>query len=107
MEVIAREALNRRIGSKAELTLVEVLDSEQYEQFHLPGAINVPLDDEFDERIQEAVPDMAQPVVVYCWDEECPSSAKAAQRMDELGYRKVYDYTAGKSDWKDAGLPVE
>jgi len=73
----------------------------------LPGAINVPLDDNFDEQIQKAVPNKQGTVAVYCAHAKYQASSKAARRMDELGYRHVLDYEAGKSDWQEAGLPVE
>ncbi|MDA8295243.1 MAG: CBS domain-containing protein [Actinomycetota bacterium] len=34
-------------------------------------------------------------------------SPRAACRLETLGFRAVYDYTAGKSDWLAAGLPTE
>ena len=34
-------------------------------------------------------------------------SPRAAWRLESLGFRNVYDYTAGKSDWMAAGLPIE
>jgi predicted transcriptional regulator len=34
-------------------------------------------------------------------------SPRAACRLEALGFREVYDYTAGKSDWFDYGYPVE
>lgn len=45
--------------------------------------------------------------MVYCYDADCTASPKAAERIEALGYRSVYDYEAGKMDWKQAGLPVE
>lgn len=107
MEEITRHETRSLMQNEPEATLVEVLSEDQYEKFHLPGAINVPLGDEFDTSIQEAVPNKTKPVVVYCMDEECNASPKAAERMERLGYLKVYDYAAGKMDWKDAGLPTE
>ena len=106
MQVITREDLIRRLGSE-DLKLVEVLSPEQYREYHLPGAVNVPLDDSFDESIRQAVRDPQQPAVVYCANEQCNASTQAAKRMEDLGYRKVYDYAAGKADWKGAGLPTE
>ncbi len=106
MKNISRKDLNERLANDG-VTLVEVLAPEYYNKFHLPGAINVPLDDAFDEHIQEAVPDKNATVVVYCQNAECQASPKAAQRMDELGYRQVLDYAEGKMDWKQAGLPIE
>jgi CBS domain-containing protein len=34
-------------------------------------------------------------------------SPRAACRLEELGFSRVYDYVAGISDWKAAGLPIE
>ena len=47
--------------------LVEVLPREEYEEEHLPGAINIPLrkiDTEARDRL-----DPDRPVIVYCWDD--------------------------------------
>jgi rhodanese-related sulfurtransferase len=106
MHAITRQELNERMANDG-LTLVEVLDPKYYRKFHLPGAINVPLDEDFDWQIEKTVPDKDRTVVVYCLDAECHASPKAARRMEELGYRQVFDYEAGKVDWKEAGLPVE
>jgi rhodanese-related sulfurtransferase len=46
--------------------VVEVLPRDEYEDEHLPGAINIPLG-----RIDEEAPsrlDRSRPVVVYCYD---------------------------------------
>ncbi|MGH2731202.1 MAG: CBS domain-containing protein [Actinomycetota bacterium] len=34
-------------------------------------------------------------------------SPRAAWRLESLGFRNVFDYAAGKSDWKARGLPTE
>jgi rhodanese-related sulfurtransferase len=107
METIQREQLNKWMRDGKPMALVEVLDTPYFRKFHLPGAMNVPLSDDFESNIQKAVPDKAQPVVVYCQDKSCEASPKAARKLDELGYQEVYDYEAGKDDWKSAGLPVE
>jgi rhodanese-related sulfurtransferase len=46
--------------------LVEVLPQEEYDEEHLPGAVNIPvkeLDAETAARL-----DKKNPVIVYCWD---------------------------------------
>ncbi len=106
MTDIDRQQLQRMMDEQA-VTVVEVLGKAQYDDFHLPGAINVPLGDDFADAIEVAVPDKHAPVVVYCWDENCDASPKAAKRMEQLGYEQVYDYAAGKADWQAAGKPVE
>ena len=101
-----REQL-RKMMHETEVTVVEVLSEDRYADFHLPGAINVPLEEGFEQQIEQALPDKTEPVVIYCYDADCTASPKAAERIEALGYRRVYDYEAGKMDWKQAGLPVE
>ncbi len=65
MKVIDRPELERLLSEGAQL--VEVLPKEEYEEEHLPGAINIPLrkvDAEARERL-----DPDRPVIVYCWDD--------------------------------------
>jgi rhodanese-related sulfurtransferase len=50
----------------AEAQLVEVLPPEEFEEEHLPGAINIPLKQLTE---QATAPlDKERPVIVYCWD---------------------------------------
>ena len=106
MTPINRMQLKQMLDQDA-VTLVEVLDEDQFAEFHLPGAINVPVSGNFEHDIQNAVPDHHEPVVVYCYDEDCDASPRAAERMEELGYDRVYDYAAGKMEWKMSNMPVE
>jgi rhodanese-related sulfurtransferase len=46
--------------------LVEVLPQEEYDEEHLPGAINIPLKTLDAE--SAATLDKVNPIVVYCWD---------------------------------------
>jgi rhodanese-related sulfurtransferase len=84
--------------------LVEVLPSEEYEELHLPGAVNLPLK-ELDAEQAERL-DRKRPVVVYCWDALCDMSPRAATRLAQLGF-DVYDYALSKVDWMAHGLPME
>jgi rhodanese-related sulfurtransferase len=105
MQTLSREETKDLIND--DVTVVEVLGADNYNDYHLPGAVNVPLGERFDEQIQQVVPDKSTPVLVYCYDSDCDASPKAARRLEKLGYETVYDYEAGKVDWKQAGLPVE
>ena len=107
MKKITRDDLRQFLQQDPTLAIVEVLDPESYETFHLPRAMNVPLGQEFDRSIQQALPDKSQRIVVYCKDEESTASPTAARKMERLGYENVYDYPGGKLDWKGSGLPVE
>ena len=61
---IDRERVQRLTANGAQL--VEVLPPEEYEDEHLPGAINIPL------KILDAATarqlDSQRPVIVYCYD---------------------------------------
>jgi rhodanese-related sulfurtransferase len=45
--------------------LVEILNSEYYENAHLPGAVNLPLD-RLGELAPKILPDKDADIVVYC-----------------------------------------
>lgn len=98
-DTITREDLKQKLDSGEEFTLVNVLSSEQFEQEHIPGSINIPLDqveDEFPSRF-----DRDDDIVVYCASPECQASPKAAEKLDSMGFTNVKDYEAGLSDWKE------
>ena len=107
MQTINRQQARELIYNEPDLAVVEVLNQEEYADFHLPRAEHVPYGDQFDQQIEQKFSDKMRPMLVYCKNTECPASEKAASRLDELGYRSVFDYEAGKVDWKEAGLPVE
>jgi rhodanese-related sulfurtransferase len=106
MQEISRQQMQRLLF-RANARLVEVLPEQHFRQAHLPGAVSVPFDDEFDIHVQYVVPDKNTPVIVYCADDKCDLSPKAAEHLDRLGYNKVFDYSGGKADWQRAGLQVE
>ncbi|HEX9697293.1 MAG TPA: rhodanese-like domain-containing protein [Actinomycetota bacterium] len=64
MKEIGRNEVRRLLASGAQL--VEVLPAKEYDEDHLPGAINVPLRKL--ETEARTVLDPARPVIVYCWD---------------------------------------
>jgi rhodanese-related sulfurtransferase len=61
---IALDEVRRLIDDGAQL--VEVLPEGEYEDAHLPGAINLPLKQLTADTA--GVVDRERPVVVYCWD---------------------------------------
>ncbi|QDT41529.1 thiosulfate:cyanide sulfurtransferase [Gimesia alba] len=107
MVTISRNDLQGLIVSCPDLKLVEVLPEACYQKFHLRGAINIPLDPQFDELFLQMFPDKSQTIIVYSLNFECKLSEQAVQRLQELGYRNIYDYEPGKIDWNAAQLPVE
>lgn len=64
METITREELKEKIDRGDDFVLVDTLGEDYYRQSHLPGAINLPLE-EID-RVEEVLPDKEAEIVVYC-----------------------------------------
>src|SRR5215475_15364883 len=85
--------------------LVETLPVSQYEEERLPGAVSIPLRN-LDGRTAATL-DRNKPVIVYGYDYQCDLSARAAWRLESLGFTQVFRYTAGKADWFANGLPRE
>jgi len=61
---ISREELRRRLRDPA-LVLVDVLPPSSYAAAHIPGALNLPVDD-IPARAAAVLPDRAAEIVVYC-----------------------------------------
>lgn len=60
---IGRDELRDLTGQRAQL--VEVLPADEYDWAHLPGAVNLPLED-LDAGTGQL--DRSRPVIVYCYD---------------------------------------
>jgi phage shock protein E len=62
---IDRDEVQRQLEDGAQL--VEVLTADDYDDEHLPGAINIPLARIGRDAMSRLEP--RRPVIVYCWDE--------------------------------------
>src|SRR5215467_7837811 len=85
--------------------LLEVLPATEYKREHLPHAVNVPLQNLTAASTKFLRKDQA--VIVYCADFEFDLSARAAWRLESMGFQEVYRYTPGKADWLAAGWDTE
>src|SRR5215204_6217369 len=85
--------------------IVDVREQHEFEQAHLPGAVHVPRG-HLESRIEGAVSDRAQRVILYCASGN--RSALAAHTLkDLLGYEDVASMRGGITLWKDRGNEVE
>jgi molybdopterin/thiamine biosynthesis adenylyltransferase/rhodanese-related sulfurtransferase len=84
--------------------IVDVREREEWDEGHLPGAVHVPRG-HLESRIERAVADKSQPVLLYCASGN--RSAFAAKTLEELGYERVASLAGGFTDWKRNGLPFE
>ena len=98
-EVTAQEAAELLSGANPP-ALVDVRERDEYEQGFIPGAVFIPRGN-LESRIEAAVPDHDQPVVIYCASGN--RSAYAAKTLTEMGYTHAVSMSGGFSGWKQAG----
>lgn len=79
-----------------------------YRRAHIPGSVSF-FDMEFAERIKAFRDTVAldRPLVCYCDGAECRSSELLAQALAKEGYKYVYLFFGGWTEWTAAGKPVE
>ena len=105
-ETIDRATLAEWIRRGAAFDLVDTLPRAPYERHHLPGALHI-VSDDIETEAPRRLPDRRRTVVVYCGSTRCQRSAKAAARLDRLGYSDVREYVEGRQDWEAAGLALD
>jgi molybdopterin/thiamine biosynthesis adenylyltransferase/rhodanese-related sulfurtransferase len=87
------------------VVLVDVRESEEWDAGHIPGAKHVPRG-YLESRIEGAVADRDQRVVIYCASGQ--RSALAAHTLrEQLGYENVASMNGGITLWKDRGYEVD
>jgi sulfur-carrier protein adenylyltransferase/sulfurtransferase len=84
--------------------VIDVREAEEWSTGHIPGAKHVPKS-HLESRIENAAPDRAQHVILYC--QSGNRSAWAARTLiEDLGYGQVESMTGGITLWKDRGYDV-
>ena len=85
------------------VTVLDVRPEEEFQAGHLPGAINIPLN-QLEKRLKQLSKDSE--VVAYCRGPYCVLAFEAVARLREQGYQ-ARRLENGFPEWKQAGLPVE
>lgn len=97
---ISPAALNTLSDSGSDtFTVVDVRDSEEFGEGHIPGAINIPVST-FASQSGEL--DKKKKIIVYC--NSGGRSYNAYRKLMKLGYKDINQ--AIFADWKEAGLQV-
>jgi len=101
MEAISQAELLER-SRDGLVTVLDVRPKDEFEIEHLPGAVNIPLD-QLESRLSEI--DHAQEVVAYCRGPYCVLSFEAVAALRQHGIR-ARRLENGLPEWRAAGLPV-
>lgn len=89
-----------------DFVLIDTLPAGVFGDGHLPGAINLPSDDIL-EQAPARLPDRDATLVVYCASATCKRAGLAAERLERLGYSRIFHYEAGKRGWQAAGMALK
>jgi rhodanese-related sulfurtransferase len=85
----------------AETIVLDVREPEEYEQGHVPGAINLPQAD-LASRLDELP--RACPLVLIC--RSGARSLRAAQFLRQVGFEQVANVQGGTLAWRAASKPL-
>lgn len=108
MKTMNAHELKRWLDQDKDFTLINVLGEEDFERAHIPGSRNVPVDrDDFERQIERMAGSKDETIVVYCASHDCEASPKAARKLDEAGFREVYDFEGGIKSWMEADYDVK
>ena len=89
------------IQNELEMVILDVRTPSEYEDAHIEGAINIPVE-EIAGRLNEL--STSDAILVYCRTGN--RSGTAVGIMEENGFSKIYHMHEGISTWISEGLPV-
>ncbi|WP_198439884.1 rhodanese-like domain-containing protein [Pareuzebyella sediminis] len=96
IKVISIETLKADAIGK-DVQLIDVRTSKEYEAGHIDDAVNIDfLDTEnFAKEVNKL--DKTEPIYIYC--QMGGRSGKASQKLRELGFTTIFDYSGGYGEW--------
>jgi rhodanese-related sulfurtransferase len=107
MKTITASELKELLNKNGDVTLVNTLGAESFEKTRIPGAANIPLEDEdFVARVEKQAGGKDKPVVVYCASQQCKSSEQAAEKLETAGFTAVTDFAGGFKAWQEKAAKV-
>ena len=102
--LVIDSAEGRALIDEGDVLVIDVRTVEEYQEGHLVGAQNIPVEDEELWQSRTAALDPEQPTVVYCRTGR--RSELAGQMLVDAGFTEVYDL-GGVTDWDPEELAVE
>lgn len=88
---------------KPELVVVNVLDEKLYDDCHIKGSVQLPIN-KINSFVQRHHKDSE--IVVYCSNYKCSTSEYVGKKFLEKGFTNVSIYEGGTAEWYQKGLPV-
>ncbi|MCB1231995.1 MAG: YceI family protein [Verrucomicrobiae bacterium] len=90
------------------IILMDVRLPEDHEAERIPGAIsNCVFEIEFQERVESACPLRQSAICVYGANRGSHEARMAAEKLQRLGYERIFEFRDGLEGWKSAGMTSE
>jgi rhodanese-related sulfurtransferase len=94
-------------GSGGTAPLINTLPPEHFAKTKIPNSVNIPLESsDFIQRVEALAGNKSRTVIVYCANEECDSSKRAAAVLEDAGFSNVFEYEGGAQAWEESGEPL-
>ena len=102
-ESIAPKAFADKIKAIPNAQIIDVRSPEEYTGQHIDNAVNINWNGEdFEGEVSKY--DKSKPVFVYCMSGG--RSKKAAEKLQELGFKTIYELDGGIMKWNATGLSI-
>ncbi len=98
------EEVKARVDAGEQFEFVDVREESEYAKGHAAGARHLGKG-VIERDIEQAVPDPAAPIVLYCGGGF--RSALAADALQKMGYTNVVSMDGGWRAWQQRGYPTE
>lgn len=93
-----------RLTNDEGVQLLDVRTPQEFAEGHIPGAVNIDwLADGFVEAVQASI-DPERELLIYC--RRGRRSAEAADTLETLGYKRIFNLKDGFNAWKNAHMPI-
>ena len=84
--------MKNMLRNNNKIIVIDVRTKDEYNDKHIEGAINIPLQDIF-EKIEKIVTNKNDTIILYC--QYGLRSRKAMKKIEKLGYLNVYNLDGG------------
>ena len=109
---VAADQVETLRAERPDLLILDVRESDEYAQGHIPGAHLVPRgliegagDPTYKKRDEVLCAAHQRPIIVYC--ASGGRSAMAADTLQQMGFEEVYNLAGGFDNWEAEDMPVD
>lgn len=98
----------KKLQEKKQARVIDVDSEIDFQKVHLKGAINIPHNEEnFVQKCEKKFTKKNEEVILCGQNQLGTQLNRLSSDLERAGYKNVYQYKAGPSDWKASGLSFQ